>query len=125
VSRISSQVAVTARGVPTGYSIRTAGTPASVARLTNPRSLLILSAVSQWRSSVPRGAESFREVTADSMTIVAGVPVVAVLSVVANLPMWGDQAVFAVRVDAPVQLFTAVSVYAYARHRREDDPMTE
>jgi hypothetical protein len=36
------------------------------------------------------------------MTIVVGVPVVAVLSVVANLPMWGDRAVFAVRVDAPV-----------------------
>jgi hypothetical protein len=64
--------------------------------------VLILLAVRPWHISVPRGAESFREGTADSMTIVAGVPVVAVLSVVANLPMWGDQAVFAVRVDAPV-----------------------
>lgn len=33
---------------------------------------LILSAVSQWHSSVPRGAESFHEVTADSITGRAG-----------------------------------------------------
>jgi len=55
------------------------------------------------------------------LTIVVGVPVVAVLSVVADLPTWSDRAVFAVRVGAPVWLFTAVSVYAYARHQREDE----
>jgi hypothetical protein len=54
------------------------------------------------------------------LTILVGVPVVAVLSTVVSLPTWGDRAVFALRVGAPVWLVTAVSVYAYARRQQAE-----
>ena len=49
------------------------------------------------------------------VTIVAGAPVVAVLSTFVSLPTWGARAAFAVRVGAVVWLALGISVYAYAR----------
>jgi len=53
------------------------------------------------------------------LTIVVGAPVVAVFSLGASLPSWGERVLFAVRVGAVVWLVTAVAVYAYARRYRE------
>ncbi|MHB9286593.1 DUF5822 domain-containing protein [Halobacteriales archaeon Cl-PHB] len=53
------------------------------------------------------------------LTIVAGAPVVAVLSLLVSLPTWGARATFAIRVGAVVWLVTAVSVYLYARRYRQ------
>ena len=55
------------------------------------------------------------------VTIVAGAPLVAVLSVPADLPTWGDRAAFAVRVGAVVWLVTAVGVYLLERRHAADD----
>lgn len=49
------------------------------------------------------------------VTIVLGVPLVALLSLDASLPTWGARAAFAIRVGAGVWLVTAVGVYLYAR----------
>jgi hypothetical protein len=49
------------------------------------------------------------------LTIVVGAPVVAVLSLFAELPSWGSRANFALRVGAPVWLCLGVLVYSYAR----------
>jgi hydrogenase/urease accessory protein HupE len=48
-------------------------------------------------------------------TIVVGAPLVALLSLGADLPTWEARASFAVRVGALVWLMTALLVYAYAR----------
>lgn len=49
------------------------------------------------------------------MTILAGVPVVVVLSFLLELPTWGARAEFTVRVGALVWIVTGLSVYVYAR----------
>lgn len=49
------------------------------------------------------------------LTLVAGVPVVVVLSLGTDLPTWEAKATFAVRVGAVVWLATALGTYAYAR----------
>ena len=49
------------------------------------------------------------------VTIVAGAPMVAVLSTFVPLPTWGARAAFAVRVGAVVWLAVGIAVYAYAR----------
>ena len=53
------------------------------------------------------------------LTIVVGAPVIAALSLVADLPTWGARANFAVRVGAVVWLCIGVPVYAYARSHSE------
>lgn len=52
------------------------------------------------------------------VTIVVGAPVVAVLSLFADLPTWGSRLAFAVRVGAVVWLIAAIAVYLYARRSR-------
>jgi hypothetical protein len=49
------------------------------------------------------------------LTILAGAPIVAVLSAGTRLPTWGARAAFAVRVGAVVWVVVAVAVYLYAR----------
>lgn len=51
------------------------------------------------------------------VTVVAGAPLVALLSVRTSLPTWTAMATFAVRVGAVVWLVTALGVYGYARWR--------
>lgn len=51
------------------------------------------------------------------VTILVGAPIVAVVSLFAELPTWGQRASFAIRVGAIVWLVTAIGVYAYARRR--------
>jgi hypothetical protein len=51
------------------------------------------------------------------LTIVAGAPLVAALSVGIGLSSWTEWADFAVRVGAVVWLCTAVAVFLYARRR--------
>jgi hypothetical protein len=53
-------------------------------------------------------------------TILAGAPLVAMLSLSTDLPTWGDRAMFAVRVCAPVWLVTSVAMYLYERRRVAD-----
>lgn len=55
------------------------------------------------------------------LTLLVGVPVVAVLSIPASLPSWGARAAFALRVGALVWFLVAVGVYLYARQKRESD----
>lgn len=49
------------------------------------------------------------------LTLVAGVPLVVLLSRFATLPTWEARTEYAVRVGALVWLVTAIIVYAYAR----------
>ena len=51
------------------------------------------------------------------VTILAGAPLVTVLSLGFELPSWTDRALFAVRVGAVVWFVTALLVYAYERRR--------
>lgn len=51
-------------------------------------------------------------------TIVVGAPVVALLSLGAELPTWGEKAGFAIRVGAPIWFVTAILVYSYARSKQ-------
>lgn len=53
-------------------------------------------------------------------TIVLGVPLVAGLSLVVELPTWGSRAAFAIRVGAVVWLVTAIASYGFARRYRAD-----
>ena len=53
------------------------------------------------------------------VTILAGAPLVTVLSLGFELPSWTDRALFAVRVGAVVWIVTALLVYAYERRREE------
>nr|WP_248898086.1 DUF5822 domain-containing protein [Haloplanus sp. XH21] len=55
-------------------------------------------------------------------TIVAGSPLVALLSLGQSLPTWGARVAFAVRVGAVVWFVTALLVYAYARRAASDRP---
>ena len=50
-----------------------------------------------------------------AVTIIAGAPIVAVLSAGVTLPTWEARVSFAVRVGAIVWLCTAVAVFLYAR----------
>ena len=52
-------------------------------------------------------------------TILVGAPIVALLSVNADLPSWGARAEFAIRAGAPIWFLTAVAVFAYAKHRQD------
>jgi hypothetical protein len=54
------------------------------------------------------------------VTIVLGVPLVAALSLVVELPTWGARAAFAIRVGAVVWFMTAIGAYLYARRYRAD-----
>lgn len=54
------------------------------------------------------------------LSIVVGAPLIAVLSVFAELPTWNQRATFAIRVGAAVWFVLLVSVYAYARRYRDD-----
>ncbi len=54
------------------------------------------------------------------VTILIGAPLVAVLSMNADLPTWGARAEFAIRVGAPVWLLTSLVVFAYAKRRQDD-----
>jgi hypothetical protein len=54
------------------------------------------------------------------VTIVLGVPLVAALSLVVQLPTWGARAAFAIRVGAVVWFLTAIGAYVYARRYRAD-----
>ncbi|ELY90941.1 DUF5822 domain-containing protein [Natrialba taiwanensis] len=49
------------------------------------------------------------------VTIVAGSPLVALLSTAAELPTWGSRAEFAIRVGAVIWLFVAAGVFVYAK----------
>ncbi len=51
------------------------------------------------------------------LTIAVGAPIVAVLSIPAELPTWGDRVEFAIRVGAVVWLLTALAVFGYAKRR--------
>ncbi|PSP25920.1 hypothetical protein BRC64_12760 [Halobacteriales archaeon QH_10_67_22] len=51
-------------------------------------------------------------------TILAGAPLVALLSVTADLATWGERAMFAVRLGAAVWVVTALSMYALERWYR-------
>ena len=55
------------------------------------------------------------------LTILAGAPVVGVLSLSTPLPTWEARAAFAIRVGAVVWILVAVTVYLYAR-RAADSP---
>jgi len=54
------------------------------------------------------------------VTILAGAPLVTVLSLGFELPSWTDRALFAVRVGAVVWIVTALLVYVYERRREEE-----
>lgn len=49
------------------------------------------------------------------VTIAAGAPLVAVLSLAVELTTWTERALFAVRVGAVVWIVTALSIYVYER----------
>jgi len=51
------------------------------------------------------------------VTIVAGAPIVALLSTLVALPTWPDRALFAVQVGAPIWLVTSLGAWAYERRR--------
>ncbi|ELZ07043.1 hypothetical protein C479_15597 [Halovivax asiaticus JCM 14624] len=53
------------------------------------------------------------------LTIVVGAPIVAILSLPADLPTWGDRVEFAIRVGAIVWLVTSLLVFAYAKRTTE------
>jgi hypothetical protein len=52
-------------------------------------------------------------------TILVGAPIVAFLSIGADLPTWGARAEFAVRVGAVIWMVVALSVFAYAKRTQE------
>lgn len=54
------------------------------------------------------------------VTILVGAPLVAVLSLGAELPTWGARAEFAIRVGAVVWFLTAISAFGYAKRRQDD-----
>ncbi|KDE58026.1 peptidoglycan-binding protein [Halostagnicola sp. A56] len=53
------------------------------------------------------------------LTIAVGAPIVALLSITADLTSWGARAEFAIRVGAPIWVVTALSVFAYAKRKQE------
>jgi hydrogenase/urease accessory protein HupE len=52
------------------------------------------------------------------LTILAGAPIVALLSTTVSLPTWEARVSFAVRVGAVVWLCTAAALFAYVRRRQ-------
>ncbi|WP_247728880.1 DUF5822 domain-containing protein [Halovivax limisalsi] len=54
------------------------------------------------------------------LTIVVGAPAVALLSIPATLPTWGERVEFAIRVGAVVWLVTALAVFAYAKRTQAE-----
>ena len=59
------------------------------------------------------------------VTILVGAPIVAVLSVLVELPSWGARVSFAVRVGAPIWFLTAVSVFLYAKYKLDGEQGSE
>jgi hypothetical protein len=55
------------------------------------------------------------------VTILAGAPIVAILSSGTPLPTWGARAAFAVRVGAVIWIFVAVGAYLYARRAADEE----
>lgn len=55
------------------------------------------------------------------VTIIVGAPIVAIVSVAADLPTWTDRAQFALGIGAPVWFCTAVGVYLYARRNQSEN----
>ena len=53
------------------------------------------------------------------VTILVGAPIVALLSMNADLPSWGARAEFAIRAGAPIWFLTAVAVFASAKLKLE------
>ena len=53
------------------------------------------------------------------LSIVVGAPLIALLSIFADLPTWNARATFAIQVGAAVWLVLGLSVYGYARRFRE------
>lgn len=51
------------------------------------------------------------------ITILVGVPIVAILSLFVSVPTWSDRAAFAIQAGAPVWFFTALLVFFYERRR--------
>ncbi|SEL65044.1 DUF5822 domain-containing protein [Haloferax larsenii] len=58
-------------------------------------------------------------------TILVGSPIVALLSLNATLPTWGDKAEFAIRVGAVIWFLTALAVYVYAKRTDAGDGGTK
>ena len=56
------------------------------------------------------------------VTILAGVPIVALLSTVVPLATWTERALFAVRVGAVLWFVTAIGTFLYARRKSAIDP---
>ena len=54
------------------------------------------------------------------VTIVAGAPLVAVLSLGTELPTWAARAEFAIRVGAVVWFLVAVSAFGYAKRYQDE-----
>ncbi|MDZ7730183.1 MAG: DUF5822 domain-containing protein [Natrialbaceae archaeon] len=54
------------------------------------------------------------------VTIVVGAPLVALLSIPAELPTWGDRAAFAIQVGAVIWIVTALGVYLFASRRARE-----
>jgi hypothetical protein len=54
------------------------------------------------------------------VTILAGAPIVAVLSLGAELSTWGARAEFALRVGAVVWFCTSLAAFGYAKKYRSD-----
>ena len=52
------------------------------------------------------------------VTILVGAPIVALLSVNAELPTWGARVQFAVGLGAPIWFCTALVVFAYANRNQ-------
>jgi membrane protein YdbS with pleckstrin-like domain len=59
------------------------------------------------------------------LTILVGAPIVAVVSVGADLPTWGARAEFAVRIGAVVWILTALPTFLYARRRARERTVGE
>ena len=58
-------------------------------------------------------------------TILVGSPIVALLSLNATLPTWGDKAEFAIRVGAVIWFLTALAVFIYAKRTDAGDGGTK
>lgn len=54
------------------------------------------------------------------LTIVVGAPTIAILSIPATLPTWGERVEFAIRVGAVVWLVTALAVFVYAKWTQDE-----
>ncbi|MFC6716651.1 DUF5822 domain-containing protein [Natrialbaceae archaeon GCM10025810] len=51
-------------------------------------------------------------------TILVGAPIIALLSIGADLPTWGDRAEFAIRLGAPIWIVAALVMFAVEKRRQ-------